>query len=386
MKFMKLIEANNIFYDKHSQKLFFALMFCIPLKLSASYIFLLPLLLSSLIYQISTGKIKTFYAQNAQLANIWIMFLLVLFLSSFFGINFQSSFSKILQLAVYSFSITIFYCSFNKVDINKALIVLLAAQSIASIHSILEFSYPLNFQRLFIGTVSESGQITLSLFLALGLFASLVSKDKKNFKLILVSLLFTILILIGLLVNLKRGPWGGVLVGGLIFFIIMKRRFIIPFIACLLAPIFAFESFRDRVLNSIDHFFISGGRGDIWEIGYELVSKFPLGIGYGNSSFLRAYSTSVPAELQHFHSNFLNIVVEGGVLSLAIFLWFLFELFKQVALTKSRSYFVVSSICGVIAWQVAGLVEYNMGDSEVMLLAYLTIALLLYKVNLIRKD
>ena len=126
-----------------------------------------------------------------------------------------------------------------------------------------------------------------------------------------------------LLVNLKRGPWAGALVGGLALLFFVSRKNMVRFLIVVGIAFFALQPIRTRLANSYNDFFIAGGRSVIWDIGVDLSARFPLGIGFGNSEILRAYSDEIPPELRHFHNNLLNILVECGWLGVMAFLYWL---------------------------------------------------------------
>ena len=202
------------------------------------------------------------------------------------------------------------------------------------------------------------------------------------FVLIALPLLFS-----ALLVNLKRGPWLGTTLGLLLLLGLTSKRFIGPLMLGIVGALLLITPIRERISQSSRDFFIAGGRSEIWDIGAELTGRFPLGVGIKNSRVLREYSTLVPPELTHFHNNFLNITVELGWIGLALYLWFLLGL-GRLALAGIQSRDEKSSLrdnaprhdsspllllaigCGLISWQIAGLVEYNVGDSEVSLAAF----------------
>lgn len=188
------------------------------------------------------------------------------------------------------------------------------------------------------------------------------------------------LLVAAILVNLKRGPWVGVVIGMLILISLHWRRILLPLASLVLLSYFAFEPIRERLHESSAHFLIAGGRAEMWQIGAELLAKFPLGMGLGNSKFLHEYSASVPLEMSHFHNNFLNIAVETSLISLLIYLFWMvgvikFGLWPRVDDLNYKP--LARGIgCGLIAWQIAGLVEYNWGDAEVRLVALLLIGVL----------
>jgi len=202
---------------------------------------------------------------------------------------------------------------------------------------------------------------------------------RQQIALILIALPFMVS---ALLVNLKRGPWCGVLVGVSCLATLYARRLVLLVIFLAVTLVICLEPIRDRLLASYDHFTIEGGRSTIWKIGVELTSEYPLGIGYHNSGILREFAPKIPPELKHFHSNFLNIAAEMGWLGALVFIWFLYEVVKLSFLGVKGDklaplYAAIGS--GIVSWQVAGLVEYNFGDSEVTILVWILIGLLLQR-------
>jgi O-antigen ligase len=118
----------------------------------------------------------------------------------------------------------------------------------------------------------------------------------------------------------------------------------------------------------------------LWDIGVDLSTRFPLGVGVRNSRFLQTFSDEIPEEMNHFHNNLINITVEGGWIALSLFLWWIVSILR-VSFTRSAqpgwSPLLSAIGCAVLSWQVAGLVEYNWGDSEVRMMVYITLGLLL---------
>jgi hypothetical protein len=266
--------------------------------------------------------------------------------------------------------------------------------------------------KIFLGEVSESGQLTLLVFVVLHLLC-LGAKKTEKFTVHVPSLLFFLLslsgfflteqslkgalaitlalfalsiiisnrrsreillqfcfvvLLLALLYNLKRAPIFGVSLGILIFLAVQRRQFVLPITFILLLLMFSVPLLRDRILSSYEHFMIVGGRGAIWEIALELLPRFPLGVGFDNGALLQSYSSDIPHNLTHFHSNALNFLVEiGWIPSLLFFSWI-----GRILYLNFRKNLALC--CGIIAWQVAGIFEYNIGDSEVFLLAVLVLA------------
>jgi len=115
----------------------------------------------------------------------------------------------------------------------------------------------------------------------------------------------------------------------------------------------------------------------------------------------------MPDTHRHLHNNGLNIAVETGWLGIFAWAWWMLALVLAGAkhylsqakngnflthifsFLRSKDYrnrellgcelttLMLASSAALFGWQLAGLVEFNFGDSEIRLLAYLVIGFLL---------
>jgi len=418
-----------------------------PLKLSLAYAAIFPLITLWLLSQparLAGTKILP------SLAGPLALFMLTALVCGLFGIDPVRS---VVQASRFGFFLCIFPALAAAVPRNRIvplLAALLAGQTLAALHSVVEGAFPGLVTRFFLGQVTESGQLALSVVTAFGLlfvlneeiltdapdrrprwrrerlipgllglagiacFATLglsghaetpsavrqialitgpgalaagiwltgrELRARERTRALFTALLATGLPLLfaALLVNLKRGPWLGVLVGTVVLLCLYARRLVVPLIAVVVLLIATVDPVRERLARSSAHFFIQGGRGEIWAIGEELALRYPLGIGWDTSAFLRLFSPDIPRELVHFHSNPLNILVETGLLGLAVFGWWLWCLLRA-AFRHRRPWrdqlLAATAGAAIISWQAAGLVEYSLGDSEVLLVALIVVAML----------
>jgi len=409
--------------------------FLIPLKLSLSYIALIPLILLWIWREGRSLKLRDLSPSEKLVVIPALFFMTSVALSALLGINPIRSILPFLSLAFFAITVLVFA---RHGQLIPVLVSLLTGQAIASLHSILDAAFPNIFRGLFVGTVSESGQLALSIPMILGILwrmypeASTAIYKADHIKLLIGSTITTIaLVLFGfrtqmglpisvilcifivcaavnfkvfrhalrsstssrryaillcvyapalvtaLAVNLKRGPWLGVVVGSTIFFWRFAPRIsalvvsIAAVCAATIAPI------TERLAASYQHFTIAGGRSTIWRIGSEMIAQFPLGIGLHNSAILRSFAPEIPPELKHFHNNLINITAESGWLGCGMFLWFILAIVQR-GFTKPLNAIHVAIGCSIISWQTAGLVEYNFGDSEVILLAWILVGVLLH--------
>lgn len=405
----------------------------LPLKLSLTYACLIPLLVLFALTQFGRAVESL---QNNRVSIIPLLyFCLVAAISALVGFDAWRSLPRIFGLTLLLVTPLAFYelIQSEKVSFRSCLLALIATQTLAATYTVTEGAFPAAMPRLFIGPVTESGQLAVALFAALALNA-IAPKARGltsiNLRALVLGLVFVSALLAGfhhappdaaatsalllaaffitlavwvflwrrdggsipelvsslslplmsaaLLINLKRGPWLGVCVGLLCWLWFYRRRWILPALASLALIVACVEPIRDRLQHSEDHFFIVGGRNAIWRVGYDLAIRYPLGLGFENSGNLRNYSDDIPSELKHFHSNPLNILVETGWLGLGCYLWWILGLISSSFSLRRPASAQLEAIaralgCAVLAWQVAGIVEYNFGDSEVFLMVLVLI-------------
>lgn len=373
------------------------------------------------------------------------LFYLITTLSGLTGLNPLKSSIYSLRQFLLSLLIPIGVVIINEISIPPLLGALLLGQAVASLYSVFESSNLFSAPRLFLGAVTESGQLGLMVPVTFAV-ALLSTKNASGLSrleeirlsaLIRPTIIFAALLVTGighlldlpppvvigsaiialillsqgcfrvyrlviangwsssfpnfvlqialpllaaaLLLNLKRGPWLGVSMALLFVLWRVRRVLVIPFILLVAITALGIPGIRDRLDQSRQHFFITGGRSTIWKIGADLSTQYPLGIGVGNSPILRQFAPDVPPELKHFHCNLLNVVVENGWPAAGILLTWLGILVGPLLWNRTKeSLAAIGFRSALISWQIAGIVEFNMGDSEVVIIAFLIISMLIH--------
>lgn len=189
--------------------------------------------------------------------------------------------------------------------------------------------------------------------------------------------------------NLKRGPWLGVLITtAFIGFLLGRKRVIFGVIISVLS-MFSLPPVRTRLLNLVADFTIAGGRERMWNLGLEIASRFPLGVGPKNAVYMRILDPYLPPGHRHLHNNLLNVVVEMGYIGGVVFIWWMTTLvflgFRWAKLAikakdplVARAALLAVSLSGaILSWQCAGIVEFNFGDAEIKMISFLLMGLLL---------
>jgi hypothetical protein len=410
--------------------------FFVPLKLSWAYAAIIPTMLMFISWH-RWNITEITDAIPAYIRNPLIGWFILVILAAPFGIDPTTTIIKGLRFGFSILLIPLYMFISHRITTTKFLGFLVFGQTISASHTVLSSILPQYMSRTFPGAVTESGQLALTIFAALGclfyLFYTTESLKLTRAKLVIPILVLAIAtytgfyginmglassLLIGvalisalivsvrkhlltestnsdrfysllflaipllfsaLLINLKRGPWLGVSISILALLLIYNRKLILPLLGLIIITAVTVPQIHTRLIQSSQDFFIEGGRNQMWQVGIELASKFPVGIGFQNSPFLKKYDPTIPSMHSHFHNNALNVLVETGWLGLFILASWIAGLFvasKNSKLTFPNSLLLNCVIAAIGSWQLAGIVEYNFGDSEVLQVAFIILGAL----------
>jgi O-antigen ligase len=197
--------------------------------------------------------------------------------------------------------------------------------------------------------------------------------------------------LAGLLATYTRGAWMGFAAGVLALLpITRKGRWLLlgGLIVLGLAALAGPQHLRQRVLtmgNPEDP--TVKERVYMWRSGFAMWRRHPV-LGVGPGEVKREYASyalpeAVKKRTSHLHNTPLQILVERGVLGLAAWLgiWAAFiakgiGLLRRLPEDAARARaLVVGSLAAIVGFLIAGLSEYNFGDSEVLMVAWALMAL-----------
>jgi O-antigen ligase len=182
-----------------------------------------------------------------------------------------------------------------------------------------------------------------------------------------------------------RGAWVGFAAGVLTTAAGLGRRGIVAFVAMLLfggGLIAALPNVRARVETIQDpNDATARDRMVMMGVGLRLASDHSLA-GVGPGGVKRVYPQMVPPEgirrsTSHLHNTPLQIVAERGLVGLAAWLWLFVAFFRRARVVLVRlpadaagdRALVLGSLAAIVTFLVAGLFEYNFGDTEVLMVA-----------------
>ena len=194
------------------------------------------------------------------------------------------------------------------------------------------------------------------------------------------------LMAICMLMTFSRGAWLGLLFAGAVFFLLLRPRLM------MLAPVLLVVLYFTLPDSIISRFTSIGDLGDastsyrvfIWMGTIAMLKHYWFsGIGPGEA----AYSLIYPAYsysgivAPHSHNLFLQIMCDGGIVTLVIFLLILFHYFRTacVAIYRGASWqtrlFQLATCAGIAGFMVQAMTDYSFYNYRVMFLFWTIIGL-----------
>lgn len=202
--------------------------------------------------------------------------------------------------------------------------------------------------------------------------------------------------LAALLLTVTRAVWLGCLISSALILVLTLRRRTMIVMAALAIPLILAGLFvlqQKRNVGFIDRSDDSTTwRGIVWKEGANLLVSSPrhLLIGIGMDSIKKRAKQwglfdhgRIP--MGHMHSNFLQIALERGVPALLLWLAFLFvyarTLWRRIREGTNVPWMergiLLGALGGLVGFFVSGVVHYNWGDSEVVMVLYFVMGLTL---------
>ena len=183
-----------------------------------------------------------------------------------------------------------------------------------------------------------------------------------------------------IILSFTRSVWLGAAAGFVAVALTLPRRLLIAVLAPLmLVAILASGLIYHRISISFEqpNFAPDQSRLAYLDVGIQMIRANPFfGVGPERirTEFPHYYrGTQLPDYYGHLHNNFMQIAAERGLLCFAAFVWFILELYRGLIQTAKAAdsgtrWIALSALSALTGFLVAGLFEYNFGDSEVLLL------------------
>jgi putative inorganic carbon (hco3(-)) transporter len=215
---------------------------------------------------------------------------------------------------------------------------------------------------------------------------------KKNKKIIFFCL--TCIVLIGILLTTSRFTIIATYVVLLLFGIVRKSKITIIalVIFVLILPLILPTSVKNeakKLAYNPMRCLLNDDRIAVFANSLNMIKDHPV-IGLGANTYMKNYKryknspqyrNTFTEDFMYAHNNFLHMAAEIGLLGLAIFIWFLYRLFKEAIILYQRQpegfrkIVLLSSIGCLIAFLVNGLYESSLYSARVALLFWYTAGL-----------
>ncbi len=338
----------------------------------------------------SMTKAAPLVTQKFPLWMPWLFFALFTFASAFHAPDSLNSLIKTRELT----QIMIFYLTLNVVQDDREALwlvkVLFVATSVAA-------AYALGVSLL--GTLSLANRASgfFSIYMTFGGFLLVVgllafsyllvpTRESKGVWVYAPALL----ILASLITTLSRSAWVGLVVGAAAVAVVSRRKVVglclalVVVLAIFMAP----QSIRQRVksmVNLQDKTAVE--RIYMWQSGINMfMDKKLLGFGPGRikDNFARYANPDAARKFpSHLHNNVVHLAAERGVFALGAWMWawvgYFVLVVQRIRDTKDAPFGTRFRMVGGLAvaagFLSSGIFEYNFGDSEVVMLMYMAIAL-----------
>ena len=185
--------------------------------------------------------------------------------------------------------------------------------------------------------------------------------------------------------SLTRNVWVGIAVALGIFIVYSRPKILFIAIPVLVASVFFLPaSVKNRIFSIADlNNATNQDRLYMMKIGWNIFKDYPF-FGVGPNNIETVYNLYKPSEAtltnMHLHNNFLHALAERGIFALlsllAAFISIFYHVIRKIKNTTGIDKAVALSVLfAFTGFVIAGLFEYNYGDSETRFLLYFLISL-----------
>lgn len=235
-----------------------------------------------------------------------------------------------------------------------------------------------------------SGQMMLVVAVLPGFLLFLLMRDRFRFRgATLLYLLAAVVCATALVLTETRNAWLGALAAILLFLFLISWRWMLAGVisAVMLFALLPVE-FQDRFYSGLDTTDTTTQvRIELLKTGGRLIAANPVfGVGprqVPEAAFANRTDDRFPQwAYQHLHNNYVQIAAEMGMPALlfwlaiwAVIAWDLFKMRRRSHKDSFSHSLATMGLCALAAFLVAGMFEYNFGDSEVaILLSFLVVS------------
>ena len=370
------ISSNISFY------LLLAFLFLVNLSIAGCYVIftllLLQLIVSSVIH-FKNRKAKPWPGLPG-FYPYFLLFILFSFVSTLFAVDRMNSLRDNKEFFVFLL-VPLFLLVLNsRKRLDYSLFTVLSSAVVSSLYGILMvlregFSLDHRLKGLTSHWMTYSG---LLMMVFIFFFVYLFYEKRIKYKIALAVVLA--IILAPILLSLTRSMWVGIVVSLAIFIVYYKPRVLYVAVPALVILVLVLPgSVKNRVYSIFDmQNDTNKDRLYMIKVGAAIFKDYPL-TGVGPDNVKKVYDFYKPAGAEHsnphLHNNFLHILAERGLLAalslLAAFIAVIILLIKKIKTSAALERTIAVGVLFVtIGFLIAGMFEYNFGDSEIKFLLF----------------
>jgi len=195
------------------------------------------------------------------------------------------------------------------------------------------------------------------------------------------------LIGIAIVFSFTRGAWLGAATGIVVASFWVSRKLLVRIVVPILVVGLIASPFIYHRVSMTVHGQSGGdiGRIKLWKVGMEMVRAHPL-FGVGLERIPKEFSNYYKGNdldtfyTGHMQNDFMQIAAERGLLCLAAVLWLFLTLYRRLwrfmkSADETLRLTAVSAIGALTGFLVMGLVEFNFGDSEPLILFFFIVSI-----------
>jgi len=354
--------------------------FSVNVSISVAQLFLSLLIIFSAVKMFKT---KDFSQLTTWHSRFFMLMIVTELVSAFAGMNVQKSLAEIPSIWTYLY---LYSCLilFNGANMNRVLYAFFAGSILNAFSGIYDI-YVTGLDRA-IGYYTHAltyGNAAAVVFIcALGL---LIFVRHQPPKLRLLTAAAMVMSSYALFLSASRGPVLYAAVTAAVMFVYQykfKAAAVVAGIAVLLAALIYFDApLREKILtdrggSSTDS--SVGTRMVLWKTAVKGISERPL-LGFGKGNFTKYVKDNVKVPLSstaHAHNSYLHYAFNNGLIGLVFLLGFLISLFRYLHHRSKEHPPAKAALFVFIVFLLEGLTENNFGDSEVVMLTMLLLAVL----------
>ena len=185
-----------------------------------------------------------------------------------------------------------------------------------------------------------------------------------------------------LVLTQTRNSWLGTLAGLVLLLWVYRKKWLVPgMILAVVLFVASPEALKQRLYSGFDPSDTTTQvRLELLKTGRNIIADHPW-TGLGPRMVPRLYqdyneSDEFPGWIyQHLHNNFVQIAAEMGLITLTLWmalwirlLWDFVSFARRPASDGFSTFSAIGSVAVLAAFLTAGLLEYNFGDSEILIL------------------